>query len=216
MTVTDVAATAVLYPLFLVFGVLQFIVALVINTPALVAWALSGKAKRRFLESLWGAVHKQPLGRELISTLMGILSTYTGSVSPFIAQVDATETLVQLTERPWLRNPFTSIHALAIANAAELASGLLATRATEHFGGRVIVTNISVAYDRKARGVISCHAQLTPEQVRQVESMASSAQAGKPVDESLVIQVNVLDSKKEIVSRLQATWVVRVSGGKRA
>jgi hypothetical protein len=45
--------------------------------------------------------------------------------------------------RPWLRNPFKSVHALALANCAEMATGLVGVTAIEVYRGGPFIRRCS-------------------------------------------------------------------------
>lgn len=41
---------------------------------------------------------------------------YTGSVDPFLTSMTETRAEGYIVERPWLHNPFNSVHAVALTN----------------------------------------------------------------------------------------------------
>lgn len=158
---------------------------------------------------MWNALRNNPLGPRLFSTFVNFNAPYTGSVDPLVVKLSAVETIVEIVEYPWLRNPFGSIHALALGNAGELSSGLLAVTAAEAFKGRAIVNSISLNFTKKGRGKITFHAALSPEQIQQLKELATKASEGKSEQLDLNILVKFTDSKKDEIGTLQANWVVR-------
>ena len=60
-----------------------------------------------------------------------------------------------LVDRPWLRNPFSCVHALALANLGEFSSGMLMVNwLAYHKDKRGIPIKIETEYLKKARGKI--------------------------------------------------------------
>ena len=59
---------------------------------------------------------------------------------------------IDITERFMLKNPFNSIHALALMNVGELTSGLVLTSTFQKQGLRGIVTKLDAEYFKKAKG----------------------------------------------------------------
>jgi len=77
-----------------------------------------------------------------------------------------------MTESFWLKNPFNSIHALALGNLGELVSGLMLMDTMNTQGLRGIVTSLKTDFYAKAKGTVAAIAELdvtkpilTPEQM---------------------------------------------------
>ncbi len=77
----------------------------------------------------------------MLSFYIGLVAPYSSSISARILKLTKEESVVAISDLPWLRNPFNSVHAIALANLAELASGLGVMTAMQHAKGvRGIVT----------------------------------------------------------------------------
>ncbi len=80
-------------------------------------------------------------GTHVLAFYIGLVAPYSSSISPKIMKLTKDECIACIDDRPWLRNPFNSVHAIALANLAELASGLGTLTAMQHAKGvRGIVT----------------------------------------------------------------------------
>jgi acyl-coenzyme A thioesterase PaaI-like protein len=107
---------------------------------------------RRLLR-LWRRLSPLPGGQWLFARIFGFLVPYSGSVAPRIRVLEPGRAEVEIPDRRSNRQHLGSVHAIALLNAAEQASGL-AMLAGLPDGIRGIVTAISMQYFRKARGTI--------------------------------------------------------------
>ena len=76
------------------------------------------------LDQLYKFLVKFPFGNTLFSLMVGIASPYNASIRPRFLKVEQNECIACLQDRPWLRNPFASLHAAALFNLAEMVSGI--------------------------------------------------------------------------------------------
>lgn len=110
--------------------------------------------KEQALLVYWNKLKGIPFGKWIYSTLINIYIPYTGSIKSRIIHLEPGFAVVQLKERRAIRNHLRSIHALAIANLAEL-TGNLAVFAGMPGDARLIVKGFDIRYLKKARGVIT-------------------------------------------------------------
>ena len=101
---------------------------------------------------------KLPGGQRLVSALIGRAIPYTGTIRPLIRSVSVGKAEVAMNDRHAVRNHLRSIHALALANLGEMAANLAVT-SRQPEGTRWIVTNLAIAYVKKARGPVTAIAE---------------------------------------------------------
>jgi acyl-coenzyme A thioesterase PaaI-like protein len=84
---------------------------------------------------------------------------YSGSVGPRIRLLEPGHCRVEIPDRRSNRQHLGSVHAIALMNVAEMASGMAMMSGLPE-GIRGIVTNISIEYLKKARGTITAEARV--------------------------------------------------------
>ncbi len=108
-------------------------------------------------KTAWDKLSPVPGGKALYSRMVSAFVPYTGSVSPLVEEMAPGRARVSIRDRRRLRNHLQSVHAIALANVAELA-GNLALIAGMPKGSRFIVKGLSIDYLKKARGKITATA----------------------------------------------------------
>ena len=83
---------------------------------------------------------------------------YTGSVNPRVEQLEPGFARISIRQRRRLEQHLGSIHAIALMNVAEFASGAAMTTALPS-GYRGIVTKMSIEYFKKARGTVTAESR---------------------------------------------------------
>ncbi len=140
---------------------------------------------------LWRQLAPLPGGRWLFSRLFGWWVPYSGSVRPLITLLEPGHAEVCIPDRRANRQHLGSVHAVALVNAAEMASGLALLTGLPP-GVRGIVTQLSMQYLRKARGTI-----------RAVSQVQVPAVTG---DQDFQVTADCLDPTGQVVARATVLW----------
>jgi len=135
-----------------------------------------------------------PGGKTLFTFLLGRMTPYSGSIGARVEELAPGWCRVALRDRRRVRNHLGSIHAMALANLAEMASGL-AVLVGLPANVQGIVTGFSITYLKKARGrlIAECRAE------RLDVTAAQEYEAA----------VAVTDTQGDVVARATARWRLR-------
>jgi acyl-coenzyme A thioesterase PaaI-like protein len=106
----------------------------------------------------WRRLSPVPGGRWLFTQLVKWMIPYTGSVSPRVEILEPGHARISITQRRRLEQHLGSIHAIALMNVAEFASGAAMTTALPA-GYRGIVTKMTIEYFKKARGTVTAESR---------------------------------------------------------
>lgn len=110
--------------------------------------------KRNLLRDAWTLLSGMPGGRLVFSRLVGRMAPYTGSIHATVTVLRSGYAEVQMQDRRAVRNHLDCVHAIALANLAELA-GNVALAYSLPDDARFIVSGMEIEYTKKARGTIT-------------------------------------------------------------
>lgn len=110
--------------------------------------------KKNFVREAWDRLSPLPGGKRLFSELVGRTAPYTGSIGARVEVLQRGHAEVRLRDTRAVRNHLRCVHAIALANLAELA-GNLGVAYSMPDDARFIVAGLSIDYVKKARGTIT-------------------------------------------------------------
>ncbi len=142
--------------------------------------------------SLWNRWGKTALGRRLYSFILGRTAPYSGSIGAQVIALRPGFARVALKDRRAVRNHLNSIHAIALANLGELASGLAMISALPS-SVRAIVVNLDIEYVKKARGNLLAEGRVTPP-----GNITSSV--------TCIAEAEITNTEGDVVARMKVHW----------
>lgn len=141
----------------------------------------------------WERWSGRPGGKAIFSRLLGLIVPYTGSMGARVEEARPGYARATLRDRRRVRNHLRSVHAVALVNLAELATGL-ALNYGMRADTRAILVGLSIEYHKKARGLLT-------------------AEATAPLLESsdereIAVRTEIRDAEGEVVATAEARWKV--------
>lgn len=152
-----------------------------------------GEATGKKLLRIWRRCEKLPMGKWLFSRILGSTIPYTGSIKARVEHLEPGHAVVVLPDKRRVRNHLNSVHAIALANVAELSTGLAMISGLPT-GVNAILVGLTVNYEKKARGELraECTCSVPDTDIRQ----------------QVAIDTEITDQTGDVVTRATATWLV--------
>ena len=141
----------------------------------------------------WRTWSGRPMGRWIFSKILARTVPYTGTIRPEVLSIEPGRAEVALADRRVVRNHLKSVHAIAMVNLGELASGL-ALNAGLPDEARGIVTHLEVDYLKKARG-------------RLVARCTTEIPDWRTPGEH-VVEAPITDAAGDVVARVRVRWKI--------
>jgi acyl-coenzyme A thioesterase PaaI-like protein len=145
------------------------------------------------IRGTWDRLSGLPGGKRLFSLMVGRMAPYTGTIGAVVDSLEPGYARVLLHDRKKVRNHLDSIHAVALANLGEMATGL-AMMAAMPGDGRGILSGLSMRYVKKARGTLTAECRC--------EAPDTSTQ------HEVEVTGEIKDASGEIVAVATARWVI--------
>ncbi len=142
---------------------------------------------------MWDRLSGLPGGRTAFSKCLGWMAPYTGTIDPHVAEVREGYARVEMEDQKHVRNHLSSVHAMALTNLAEVASGLALIYSLPA-DMRAILTGFEIDFVHKARGTLSAEADLVLPDL--------------DGEEELTVPVVTRNDASEVVTRGEARWLV--------
>ena len=144
------------------------------------------------MRAKWQMLSSVPGGKWLFSRILGIFVPYTGTLGASISVLEPGHSRIILRDRRKVRNHLRSIHAIALCNLGEMATGL-ALMISLPDKTRGILTGISAEYLKKARGqlVAECFCDIPNNNDKQEVELIGE----------------IRDREGDLVARIQARWL---------
>lgn len=152
-----------------------------------------GNAPGAVIRTMWDRLSPMPGGKWMFSALFGRMVPYSGSVKPLILELAPGKARVAMQDRKAVRNHLNSIHAIALMNLAEMATGLAFAYGMPA-GSRSIITALSIEYVKKARGALVSECDFT---------LPDFSERGEHL-----VEVLIRDREGDVVARAEAKWLV--------
>lgn len=149
------------------------------------------KLKVNLVRKSWDALHGLPGGRQIFSRTVGEVAPYTGTISAEVEDLRDGYARVSLRPRRRLTNHLNSVHAIALLNLGEMATGL-AVMYNMPASMRGIPVHLGMDYVKKSRGKITAETTIEP------------VIEGETYQKELIAELR--DASGDVVARFRAVW----------
>lgn len=141
---------------------------------------------------MWNRLSGSTVGRKIFNYMLGRNVPYSGSIKAEVLDLKPGLVRIKMKDRRSVRNHLHSVHAIALANLGELASGLAMISAVPA-NTRTIVVKYEIEYHKKARGLLMAEGRAKPPAsvTQSVNSLATA---------------EIKDADGDIVASIKVSW----------
>lgn len=147
-----------------------------------------------FILNGWKQASSIPAGKILFSLMIRKLIPYTGALGAQVLKIERGDIEIKLRDRRGVRNHLSSIHAMALANLGEFATGLAVVTGLPP-KMRAILKGFEIEYLKKARGTLTAKAKY------------KHKDSGKDSEDVSVVG-EIFNTDGEVVAKVKALWRV--------
>ena len=155
---------------------------------------IKSNAEQGALLTWWHRLSPLPAGRQMFSLGLGWMTPYSSSIGALVEELKPGYACVSMKDRRRVRNHLHSIHAIALLNLGEIATGL-AVLSTIPANMRGIVLSINADYLKKARGKLTATAKF-----QLPESLTDNT--------ACEVEAQLKDNTGATVTLLRVTWLI--------
>jgi len=143
---------------------------------------------------MWNKLGHSVVGRKLFNFMLGRVVPYSGNIKAEVLSLGDGEVRVAMNDRRAVRNHLKSIHAIALANLGELASGMaMFSKVTN--STRAIVVDLEIKYLKKARGRLIASGKASPPDI--IDSPIKS-----------IVEAEIKDADGDVVATIKVHWLL--------
>jgi acyl-coenzyme A thioesterase PaaI-like protein len=142
----------------------------------------------------WTRLTGWPAGARLFSLALGWIAPYSGTIGARVEEIRPGYARVTLRDRRRVRNHLQSIHAIALVNLGEIATGL-AVLSSVSDNMRCILLGIQAEYLKKARGKLTTVAEF---------QLPQQLEDNTPCE----VEARLQDESGATVTVVKATWLI--------
>ena len=142
----------------------------------------------------WSKLKDSAVKRKFFNFMLGRIVPYSGNIKAEVIELGNGEVTIIMKDRRAVRNHLKSIHAIALANLGELASGLAMFSKVSN-NTRAIVVDLEIKYLKKARGRLTATGRANPPSM---------------IDEPIksVVEAEIKDAVGDLVATLKVHWLL--------
>lgn len=143
---------------------------------------------------MWNKFGHSAAGRKLFNFMLGRTVPYSGTIKAEVLTLGDGKVTIAMNDRRSVRNHLRSIHAIALANLGELASGMAMFSKIPN-STRAIVVDLDIKYLKKARGRLIATGIANPPDVI-IEPTRS------------IVEAEIKDASGDIVATINVHWLL--------